>query len=225
MTDRNSGRAQPGSLPLNQWSDGDRQAWENACWPGSRLKSGGAASRLAQVTRDTIAWRYGLFLGVLQQGGRLNASAAAASQVTPSNVEAYITSLTARVRSVTLHGYVQGLHRAARLLAPSADFSWLVEIEKAQIGDGAEVEARPISAHDAARQSRFETHCRSAGVRKNGFRQSQTSPQWPDDRGSGIWPNSPEEFRRLGNRRHFQGGWRALVDLPASGRYQIAAAR
>jgi integrase len=130
MTDRNSGRAQPGSLPLNQWSDGDRQAWENACWPGSRLKSGGAASRLAQVTRDTIAWRYGLFLGVLQQGGRLNASAAAASQVTPSNVEAYITSLTARVRSVTLHGYVQGLHRAARLLAPSADFSWLVEIEK-----------------------------------------------------------------------------------------------
>jgi integrase len=143
MADRNSGRAHPRSLPLSQWPDADRQEWENACRPGSRLKSGGAASRLAQVTRGTITWRYGLFLGFLQQDGRLNAGAAAASQVTPSNVEAYIASLTARVRSVTLHGYVQGLHRAARLLAPSADFSWLGEIEK-----DLKLEMQPLSKLD-----------------------------------------------------------------------------
>ncbi len=123
-------RQDPRSLPLNQWPHADRRAWEEACRPGSRLKPGGAASRLVQVTRDTVAWRYGLFLGFLQQNGELNCDADAASQVTPSNVQAYITSVSARVRSVTMHGYVFGLRRAANLIASSVDFAWLAEIEK-----------------------------------------------------------------------------------------------
>jgi integrase len=47
-----------------------------------------------------------------------------------ANVEAYITSLTARVRSVTVYNCIRMLRRAAELLAPTADFSWLAEIEK-----------------------------------------------------------------------------------------------
>jgi hypothetical protein len=66
-----------------QWPGADRRAWEDACRPGSRLKPGGAASRLVQVTRDTIAWRYGVVLGFMQKNGRLNCDAAAASQVGP----------------------------------------------------------------------------------------------------------------------------------------------
>jgi integrase len=125
-----SPREHPRSLPLVQWPDADRRAWEDACRPGSRLKPGGTASHLAQVTRETIVWRYGVFLGFLQQTGRLNCDAAAASHVTPSNVEAYVTGLTARVRSVTIHGYIQGLRRVAELFAPFVDFSWLADIEK-----------------------------------------------------------------------------------------------
>ena len=120
----------PRSLPLPEWPDADRRAWDEACLPGSRLKPGGAASYLAEVSRDDFARRYGAFLGFLQRSGRLERKAPAAAQVTLVNVEAYITDLTARVRSVTAWNCVYKLRRAAELIAPKADFSWLAEIEK-----------------------------------------------------------------------------------------------
>jgi integrase len=120
----------PRSLPANDWPDADRRAWEDACRPGARLKLGGAASRLAQVSRDDFARRYGAFLGFLQRTGRLDRSAAAAAQVTLPNVETYITELTARVCSVTIWNCIYKLRRAAELAAPTTDFSWLAEIEK-----------------------------------------------------------------------------------------------
>ena len=46
------------------------------------------------------------------------------------NVEVYIADLKARVRSVTIWNCIYKLRRAAELLAPTADFSWLAEIEK-----------------------------------------------------------------------------------------------
>jgi integrase len=57
-------------------------------------------------------------------------SVAAAEQVTPANVEGYLTDLKGRVRSVTVWNCVYKLRRAAELLAPTADFSWVSEIEK-----------------------------------------------------------------------------------------------
>jgi len=124
-----SGVKRPRSLPVSEWPDADRHAWEEACRPGSRLKPGGVASYLAQVSRDSFARRYGAFLAFLDRNGRLHQSAAAA-QVTPTNVAAYIDELTARVRSVTTYNCIYHLRRAAELLAPTIDFSWLAEIEK-----------------------------------------------------------------------------------------------
>ena len=125
-----SAREYARSLPVHEWPDADRRAWEEACRPGSRLKPGGGANYLAQVSRDDFARRYGAFLGFLQRGGRLDLNAAAAAQVTLPNVEVYITDLTARVRSVTVWNCIYKLRRAAELLAPTASFSWLAEIEK-----------------------------------------------------------------------------------------------
>lgn len=45
-------------------------------------------------------------------------------------VNAYTADLMARVRSVTVYNCIYMLRRAAELLAPTADFSWLAEIEK-----------------------------------------------------------------------------------------------
>jgi integrase len=120
----------PRSLPINEWLDADRQAWEDACRRGSRLKPGGAANYLAQVSRDDFARRYGAFLGFLQRTGRLEPDAGAATQVILPNVEGYIADLSARVRSVTVWNCVYKLRRASQLLAPTVDFSWLTEIEK-----------------------------------------------------------------------------------------------
>jgi integrase len=120
----------PRSLPIYEWPDADRRAWQAACRPGHRLKPGGAASYLAQVSRDDFARRYGAFLGFLQRTGRLECAAAAAAQVTMPNVKAYLADLSARVRSVTVYNCIYKLRRAAELLAPTTDFSWLAEIEK-----------------------------------------------------------------------------------------------
>jgi integrase len=125
-----SARDHPRSLPVNEWPDADQRAWEDACRPRARLKPGGAASYLAEVSRDDFANRYGAFLGFLQRLGRLDGAAAAAAQVTLPNVETYITDLNARVRSVTIWNCVYKLRRAAQLLAPKVDFSWLAETEK-----------------------------------------------------------------------------------------------
>lgn len=135
MTDANFSGGKPAletprSLPVHEWPEADRRAWEDACRPASRLKPGGTARYLAQVSRDDFARRYGAFLGFLQRTGRLDRHVGAAAQVTVPNVEAYIADLTARVRSVTVWNHVYKLRRAAELLAPTADVSWLAEIEK-----------------------------------------------------------------------------------------------
>jgi hypothetical protein len=129
-SDRKSALKRPRSLPVNEWPDADRRVWEEACRPGSRLRPGGVASYLADVSRDDFARRYGAFLGFLQRTNRLEQHAGAATQVTLPNVEAYIADLKARVRSVTIWNCIYKLRRAAELLAPTADFSWLAEIEK-----------------------------------------------------------------------------------------------
>jgi integrase len=134
MTERNEdGKIMRGparSLLLHEWPDADRRGWQEACRPGARLKHGGEASHLALVSREDYARRYGAFLGFLQQTNQLDGKVAAAAQVTLPNVEAYMADLKSRVSSVTTYNCVTKLRRAAQLIAPRTDFSWLAEIEK-----------------------------------------------------------------------------------------------
>jgi len=130
FSEAKSAHKYPRSLPANEWPDADRRAWEEACRRGSRLRPGGGASRLAPVSRDDFARRYGAFLGFLQRTDRFEQHVCAAAEVTAANVEAYIADLNSRVRSVTVWNCIYKLRRAAQLLAPKADFLWLAEIEK-----------------------------------------------------------------------------------------------
>src|SRR5262249_18621425 len=108
----------------------DRRAWEVACRPNTRLKRGGAAAHLAEISRKDFANRYGAFLGFLQRTGRLECASDAAAHVTCANVEAYIAELKDRVGSVTLYNCIYKLRRASELLVPSRRLSWLAELEK-----------------------------------------------------------------------------------------------
>lgn len=123
-------RLSPRSLLIHDWPDADRQRWHDACRPGSRLKRGGSASYLCEVSRDDFARRYGAFLGFLDRTGRFDRNLEAATQVTSFNVELYIEELSGRVSTVTVYNCIYKLRRAAQLLSPSTDFSWLAEIEK-----------------------------------------------------------------------------------------------
>jgi hypothetical protein len=120
----------PYSLPIEQWPESDRNGWAEACRPARRLVRGGAASHLNHVSRFDIANRYGLFLDYLQRSGRFAAGQGAPGFVVPENVNGFIAELKARVRSVTVWNSVYKLRRAAQLIAPSAEFGWLAEIEK-----------------------------------------------------------------------------------------------
>ena len=117
------------TLEASEWPEADRLAWEAACKPSYRLKKGGSASHLAPVSQADIATRYGLFLGFLRMNRVLDLKAPAATQVTPKNIEAYMADLKDRVNSVTAWNCIYKVRRAAQLMAPGEDFSWLREIE------------------------------------------------------------------------------------------------
>lgn len=119
------------TLYAPEWPAADQQAWEEACRPSHRLKKGGSASHLSPVSREEIARRYGLFLGFLRRTGRLDQDAPAAAHVTPQNAEAYVADFAVqKISSVTAWNNIYKVRRAAQLLSPNQDFSWLAEIEK-----------------------------------------------------------------------------------------------
>jgi integrase len=120
----------PRSLLMSEWPAAHQRAWEEACKPSIRLKRGGAAAHLAPVSRQDIANRYGLYLDFLVRHSCLDTDQGVSELVTPENVEQFMAELNVRVRSVTVWNSIYKLRRAAQLMEPSSDFSWLLEIEK-----------------------------------------------------------------------------------------------
>jgi hypothetical protein len=107
------------SLPPERWPEADGHAWQAACQPAARLRRGGSAGHLKPVTREDHARHYGSFLAFLAARGLLRSDGPVAFNVTPENVDAYIADLKTRVSSVTLHGCICKLRRAARYMAPT----------------------------------------------------------------------------------------------------------
>jgi site-specific recombinase XerD len=118
------------SLPLHLWPAADKNAWEDACRPGERLKHGGTASHLKLVTQNDLTQRYGYFLDFLSRSAGLDPNAGPAAHVTPENVEPYVAELKGRVSSVTVCGSICKLRRTVQLIARDQELGWLIEIEK-----------------------------------------------------------------------------------------------
>jgi integrase len=93
------------------------------------LQRGGAASHLKPVSRRDYQSRYGVFLCFLKHTRQLEMNLPAAAHVTPANVDAYLEEAKALISSVALYNSISKLRRMARILAPSADLTWLIEIE------------------------------------------------------------------------------------------------
>jgi integrase len=130
-------------LPFELWPQADRNAWNVACQPATRLKPGGRAGHLRPVTRENHAEHYGYFLGFLHRNGLLELDGPAAANVTADKVDAYVAELKSRVSSMTVHGSVCKLRRAAQYMAPARDLTWLAEI-----GKDLALVARPRSKFD-----------------------------------------------------------------------------
>ena len=117
------------SVPIAEWPEPDRLAWEAACRRGGRLRRGGAAAHLKPITQGDLARRYGYFVDHLQRAKIGISSTEPAGMVTPQNVSSYLEEMRDRVGSVTLHGSIYKLRRMVELIAPSRDVGWLREIE------------------------------------------------------------------------------------------------
>src|SRR5438045_25236 len=118
------------SLPLDLWPEADRSAWAAACRPSERLKRGGTASHLKDITRRDLVRRYGYFLDHVHRTEGFDRDAQAAAYVVPDRVERFRAELQARVSSVTVYGTIYKLRRMTQLLAPPRDFTWVPAIEK-----------------------------------------------------------------------------------------------
>ena len=191
----------PRSLPIAEWPEADRSAWEDACRPGRRLKPGGAASYLAPVSRQDFARRYGAFLGFLQRDGRLSREVAAAAQVTVPNVEAYIADLTGPGPfgdGLQLHLQAASGRRAAcpnrRLLLARRDR------EGSRACHGAPVEIRTPGVHGPTGGGRADVGGRSAALCKGRSCPRPWYPQRTHGRAARPLSNSAEELCGLGDR-------------------------
>jgi integrase len=118
------------SVPIAGWTIADRAAWELAIAPRARLCKGGAGAHLARISQDDLARRYGYFIDHLVRTDLFKPGAQAAGQVTPDHVERFVDELRVRVGSVTTANTIHKLRRAAQLLDPNRDFTWVAELEK-----------------------------------------------------------------------------------------------
>ena len=116
------------SLPIGDWPQPDREAWDAACRPAVRLRRGGSASHLAARTRDDLQKRYGYFLTFLKECHRFDAAASCKSLLTPENVDALVHRMRNEWSATTLFMTIQKLNQIARRLAPSTNFKWLSDV-------------------------------------------------------------------------------------------------
>jgi hypothetical protein len=114
---------------------------------------------MKQVMRDDLARRYRQFLDYVARSVGLELKAEPAAFVTPMIVDGYIAELHGRVGSVTLYGNVYKLRRAAELLSPAKDLSWLKEIEQdLEWGHAAGLQARSNCRFRPHRQGGSRSH-------------------------------------------------------------------
>lgn len=125
-------------LPIEEWPEADRIAWQEATNFGGILDAGGLASHLAEASITDLTLRYGRFLGYLQRTGILDRSGPPAANLTQENLMEFIGHLKDTVASVTVHGCAAKAVNIARFIAPDRDYEWTRPILRRL-----EYEARP----------------------------------------------------------------------------------
>jgi len=117
-------------VPLAQWSEADRTAWQKATMPSQHLRRGGSASGNKEVTNEDLQLRYSYFLYFLTQQG-ISLSEEPAGHVTPDNVTAFALDMQKKaLSSVTIPQTLWKLKRAVDHIAPGQDLTWLINMAK-----------------------------------------------------------------------------------------------
>lgn len=119
----------PKHLPARHWPAADVEAFKAAYAPGDIFEDDcGPGAHLSAGTRCMIETAYGRWLGYLRSHRPSSYRLPPAGRITPTVVRAYVDALDSHLESMSVVIYVDGLYKAARLLAPTVDWSWLKAI-------------------------------------------------------------------------------------------------
>ena len=117
-------------LPVSEWPEADRTAFRAAYEPGDLFDgTAGPGAHLAEGTRRAIEFTYRRWLGFLRPNHPEDFVIAAAERITPERVRAFIDHLSAEIGLSSVAVACDRLCAAARLLAPTTDWSWLRSIK------------------------------------------------------------------------------------------------
>lgn len=121
-------------MPLEEWPEADRLAWDAALRPATLRSKGGGAAKWSAKTRRTVIKRYGQFLTWYADSYGTLAATDPFARVTTESVGAYVTELRARYGtggdavSTTVHSMLRDLREALRVMCPHTDLAYLTEI-------------------------------------------------------------------------------------------------
>lgn len=112
-------------MPIDEWPERDRAAWEIAMREGGLLDERGPAAHWRPDTRKKVAASYGRYMTFLDTNGWLDPLAPPKAHMTPDLLQAYVTELEIQVAPVTLRGRIVDLAEAYRVMIPDAEFGYL----------------------------------------------------------------------------------------------------
>jgi integrase/recombinase XerD len=112
-------------LPIEEWPELDRQAWEFANRDGDLLTGRGPAAHWKPKTRLTARKAYGNWLRFLKDNDRLESVPSIGSRLNEQNLRNYIASLRARASPNTVLTQLAHLSSAIAAMDPMADRSRL----------------------------------------------------------------------------------------------------
>src|SRR6185312_1279122 len=122
---------QPGrglGMPIEAWPAADQQAWHAAFVPRDPFDDRADVSQMREATRTKIAVAYARWLCWLQDHHPDSLALPAAQRVTEAAVIAYLTALMAEISARGAAHYAACLRSALTIVAPDADWSWLMPI-------------------------------------------------------------------------------------------------
>jgi site-specific recombinase XerD len=141
-------------MPLEEWPEGDRRRWQMALSPRGRRRITGRsrAAHLKPKSIEKYQDGYSRFLGFLAWSGRLDPQAPPEARVTDVVVAAYLDHLFDCGNSGhAIFGRLQELKAALRLLAPTAEFTWLLCQDGVGIRQRLDMTRRSFTIHHPRR--------------------------------------------------------------------------
>ena len=113
-------------LPLKNWPEPDRLAWEAALVPGDLLDGTmGPGHHWSADTREKYRKGYGRWLTFVIGSGRFDPAFMPADRISREAVRDYLGELETQVASWTVWGRLAELLAVAKAIAPERDWQWL----------------------------------------------------------------------------------------------------